>query len=207
MKNNKRKMKNILLPALIVLLMTGCRKDLCYNHDEHGTDIRADVKATWECEWERSDDFDWEIHWPDCSCGYDELRPEVANGIRAVIYDTEGTAYTERNLKSEGGILPMTEGMHSILFYNNDTEYIVFEDLPSSATATATTRTRTRSTFANTEAHDGERTVNEPDMLSDTTSKSTTHSGQPNRPPFPSRCTHWFIPTWCATNSVMGWNT
>ena len=165
MKNNQRKMKNILLPALIVLLMTGCRKDLCYNHDEHGTDIRADVKATWECEWERSDDFDWEIHWPDCSCGYDELRPEVANGIRAVIYDTEGTAYTERNLKSEGGILPMTEGMHSILFYNNDTEYIVFEDLPSSATATATTRTRTRSTFANTEAHDGERTVNEPDML------------------------------------------
>ena len=60
MKNNKRKMKNILLPALIILLMTGCRKDLCYNHDEHGTDIRADVKATWECEWERSDDFDWE---------------------------------------------------------------------------------------------------------------------------------------------------
>ena len=39
----------------------------------------------------------------------------------------------------------MSEGVHSLLFYNNDTEYIVFSGLSASATATATTRTLTRS--------------------------------------------------------------
>ena len=57
----------------------------------------------------------------------------------------------------------MTEGRHSILFYNNNTEYIVFNDLTSSATATATTRTRTRAGFS--ELHKNERTVGQPDML------------------------------------------
>lgn len=57
----------------------------------------------------------------------------------------------------------MTEGRHSILFYNNNTEYIVFNDLTSSATATATTRTRTRAGFS--ELHKDERTVGQPDML------------------------------------------
>lgn len=57
----------------------------------------------------------------------------------------------------------MSEGVHSLLFYNNDTECIVFSGLSASATATATTRTLTRSGFK--ELHGDERTVNPPDML------------------------------------------
>jgi hypothetical protein len=94
---------------------------------------------------------------------YDDLRPEVPGGIRAVVYDPDGNRHDERNLAAEGGRLAMTEGRHSILFYNNNTEYIVFNDLTSSATATATTRTRTRAGFS--ELHKDERTVGQPDML------------------------------------------
>lgn len=149
-----------------VLLLTGCRKDLCYTHDEHGLAVKVDVVADWEQEWERTHDTDWEQNWPeDFSCTYDDLRPEVADGIRALVYADEGGSYSEYNLEADGGRLPMNEGTNTLLFYNNDTEYIVFSDLTTSASASATTRTRTRATFTNTEAHADERTINEPDML------------------------------------------
>lgn len=163
MKHIERNMKRILAFSLVLLpVLTGCRKDLCYTHDEHSISVKTDVVATWECEWERNHGTDWSENWPHCTCGYDDLRPEPADGIRAIVYD-EGGAYTQNNLSAEGGRLPMTEGKHSLLFYNNDTEYIVFEDLPSYATASATTRTRSRGSFE--ELHAGERTVSEPDML------------------------------------------
>ena len=93
---------------------------------------------------------------------YDELRPDIAEGIRALVYSAGG-GFSENNLSAEGGRLPMKEGVHSLLFYNNDTEYILFNDLTTSASASATTRTRTRSSFK--ELHAGERTVSPPDML------------------------------------------
>lgn len=68
----------------------------------------------------------------------------------------------------------MTEGRHSILFYNNNTEYIVFNDLTSSATSTATTRTRTRAGFS--ELHKDERTVGHPICSTAVTSGNTRRS-------------------------------
>lgn len=150
----------------IILLLASCRKDLCYDHDAHGLAVKVDVVADWEQEWERMHETDWEQGWlEDFSCTYDELRPDVAEGIRALVYADIGSAYNEYNLEATGGRLPMAEGTNTLLFYNNDTEYIVFSDLDASASASATTRTRTRSTFTSTEAHAEERTINEPDML------------------------------------------
>ena len=150
----------------ILLLFSGCRKDLCYTHDEHGWAVKVNVVADWEQEWERMHETDWEQNWmEDFSCSYDELRPDVADGIRVLLYPDQGDRYNEYNLEAEGGRLSMAEGMNSLLFYNNDTEYIVFSDLDASAAASATTRTRTRTTFTSTPAHADERTINEPDML------------------------------------------
>jgi len=150
----------------ILLLLSGCRKDLCYTHDEHGWAVKVNVVADWEQEWERMHETDWEQNWmEDFSCSYDELRPDVADGIRVLVYPDQGDRYNEYNLEAEGGRLSMAEGMNSLLFYNNDTEYIVFSDLDASAAASATTRTRTRTTFTSTPAHADERTINEPDML------------------------------------------
>ena len=38
---------------LCLLLCTGCRKDLCYDHDQHGTSVKVDAQFSWEQEWGR----------------------------------------------------------------------------------------------------------------------------------------------------------
>jgi len=166
MKNHQLKIWNWACPSLLALLLltaTGCRKDLCYNHDEHSYSVKIDLVAEWELEWERTYNFDWEELWlEEWERLYEEFRPEAAEGIRAVVYHTDGT-YSESNLPAEGGRLPMAEGTHDVLLYNNDTEYIVFDQLTTSATAQATTRSVTRASLQ--ELHAGERTVNQPDQL------------------------------------------
>lgn len=170
--NGNRKHGRHLLPSssclclMALLLLAGCRKDLCYDHDEHGLAVKVDVLADWEQEWERTHETDWEQMWPaDFAYGYDDLRPDVADGIRALVYADESGQYSEYNLESDGGRLPMNEGLNTLLLYNNDTEYIVFSNLDASASASATTRTRTRATFNGVDEHADERTINEPDML------------------------------------------
>jgi hypothetical protein len=70
------------------------------------------------------------------------------------------------NLEIHGGSVILSEGQHSLLFYNNDTEYIVFDDLSSSVTARASTRSRNRTDYiGNSYFRGNEITVNQPDML------------------------------------------
>lgn len=151
------------LYAATLLLLGGCRKDLCYDHPDHAFSVQVNLTATWKQEWERSYQTDWQSVWnPAWPQRYDDLRPDVPTGIRARIY-TGGTAENEGNLSPEGGRLYMNEGTHDLLFYNNDTEYIVFNDIAALASASATTRSLTRGAFE--ALHAGERTVNQPDML------------------------------------------
>ena len=155
-------MKRWTVAMLLLAMLSGCRKDLCYNHEEHSMAVKTHVQAAWEQEWEREFHINWEEVWKEeWPREYDEFRPEVSEGMRAIVYTDE--KYAESNLNSEGGRLAMPEGRHSLLFYNNDTEYIIFDEVTSLATASATTRTRTRANFA--ELHENERTVTPPDML------------------------------------------
>ncbi len=114
--------------------------------------------------WEYDHGMAWSENWDAerFNREYEELHPERATGIAAFVYNEDGTR-TEYHLPDEGGLLPMSEGRKSLLFYNDDTSYIVFGDLDSWASATASTRTRTRATY--TELHGNERTVNAPDVL------------------------------------------
>lgn len=167
MKNEERKMKNIALAGTMLLaavLTTGCRKDLCYNHADHAPSVKTDVEINWELEWERPYDMDWKKTWNEQLMGrlYDDLRPEAATGIRTLIY-REGELIAENNLPESGGRLPLNEGTFDILFHNNDTEYVLIDNSTTAAATRATTRTVTRGGFM--ELHEGERTVNQPDML------------------------------------------
>lgn len=149
----------VMSAAVLLLSLSGCRKELCYDHSHW----KVNVIPEWELVWERDYGRAWETSWN--SPGgivYDSLRPVPGTGIAAVVYKEDST-YTERHLPGEGGELPLGEGRQSILFYNDNTEYIVFSSMSSYAEATATTRTRTRSTYS--EAHGDESTVNSPDML------------------------------------------
>ena len=149
--------------AGLTFLSTSCRKDLCYDHDEHGLSVKVNLSSDWEQEWERAYTYDWEELWEeDWKHDYDDLRPAPADGIRVQVYTSDGQRM-ESNLPDEGGRVAMPEGTHELLFYNNDTEYIVFDGVAASESATATTRGVTRSSYR--ELHAGERTVNQPDML------------------------------------------
>lgn len=193
------------LYAATLLLLGGCRKDLCYDHPDHAFSVQVNLTATWEQEWERSYQTDWQSVWnPAWPQRYDDLRPDVPTGIRARIY-TGGTAENEGNLSPEGGRLYMNEGTHDLLFYNNDTEYIVFNDIAALASASATTRSLTRGAFE--ALHAGERTVNQPDMLYGAYIGS--YEALPTRrlSVCPCVCSRSPIPTSCATSSNRGFST
>lgn len=166
---NRKIAAGLLLAAAFTT--TGCRKDLCYNHDEHAPSVKAVVEPEWMQEWENpytggDIQLDWEEIWEEQGWprSYDEFRPDIADGIRSIVYN-EDAAPSTSNLDNDGGVISMTEGTHSILFYNNDTEYIIFDGTNNSATATASTRTRTRAGYRAPEPHQDERTITTPDPL------------------------------------------
>ncbi len=148
----------------ILVLGASCRKEICYDHEEHAPRVRLDVQAEWETVWERDYGCSWSDSWnSEWKWAYTDFIPQPATGIRSLIYKQDGTVHDERNLPADGGRLYLKEESYSLLFYNNDTEYIVYSGLGEKANATATTRTITRNTF--TALHGGERTINPPDML------------------------------------------
>ena len=111
---------------------------------------------------------------------YDSLRPVPGGGLAVFVYREEGSP-TERHIGADGGVLPVGEGRHSLLFYNDDTEYIVFSGLDTWVEASATTRTRTRSTYQ--DAHGEESTVNSPDMLFGAWIENYEPAGSPDATP------------------------
>lgn len=149
----------VMSAAVLLLSLSGCRKELCYDHDHW----KSNVVADWELVWERDYGMAWEQNW-DSPAGYvyDSLRPVPGTGIAVLVYKEDST-YSERHIGADGGLLPLGQGLQSMLFYNDDTEYIIFSGLNSHAEASASTRTRTRSTY--TERHGDESTVSSPDML------------------------------------------
>ena len=68
--------------GVLLLALTGCRKELCYTHDEHSYSVKTHVKADWEQEWERTYYVDWEEVWrEEWPREYDEFRPDPGTGL------------------------------------------------------------------------------------------------------------------------------
>lgn len=155
-----------------VLLLAGCtHKELCFDHEDHAYTSAIKVEAEYEQEWQYfcEGGTDWEAYasWQETfGMEYNDLRPAIPEGLRVQLYKS-GDLYSTSNLAALGGTVSMQPAEYSILFYNNDTEYIVFDYLPTYASARATTRTRTRATYVGNSYVDAEseNTVNPPDML------------------------------------------
>lgn len=164
----KRRGLGLMLCGILVMLSTGCRKDLCYNHDAHRPGCKLQITTQWEREWERPYGVNWKEYWPfaDTLPPYDEFRPGIPSGLEILCYDSvdeNRTDVGEYHLPAVGGLLFTERNTRALLFFNDDTEYIIFNDIDSAITASATTRSRSRSTY--TKTHKNERTVNPPDML------------------------------------------
>ena len=177
-----------LIPSLVgaFVLLTACEhKDLCFDHEDHAPRTAVQIDATYEREWQYTLDgaTDWSHYaqW-DQTFGfpYDSLRPAVPDGLRVQVYNSDGT-HNVMNLPPEGDVVQMRPGEHALLFYNNDTEYIVFDDMASFASARATTRSRSRVSYKGNTFMEGEpeNTVNAPDMLYGSYIDSYTAVSQP----------------------------
>lgn len=158
----KRSVAMLLGSLLVLVSVSSCRKELCYNHWEHSPSVKARLNVSYEQEWERDYGNTWMENWDDAfMCNYDDFRPEKPEGLSIMAYQ-DGKRYSERNVGPDGDLIPLNEGEGAILIINNDTEYILFNDMDNSANATVTTRTRTRSPYSE---QYNEVTVNAPDML------------------------------------------
>lgn len=160
-----------MLAGMMTILSSCEHKELCFDHPEHAPKSQVLVEAKYEQEWQYTyeDGTDWAAYpaWQETfGMKYDDLCPDIPDGLRVQVYNEDGSNNIV-NIAPEGGIVPMREGEHSLLFYNNDTEYIVFDDLKSYVSARATTRSRTRSTYLGNSYSNNRNvnTVNSPDML------------------------------------------
>ena len=153
--------------VLLAVLVSSCQhKDLCFHHREHAFKYHVNIIADYRQDWEENYGFkDWEIAWPDHYIPYETLRPSTPTGLRVVNSNSEGQTNIH-NISPEGGVVTLYEGVNDILFYNNDTEYIVFSRTDHGASTRATTRTRTRASYIGSKfANPDEQTMTPPDML------------------------------------------
>lgn len=159
---------------MLGVLLSCNNKELCFNHFEHASRYATDVAITYHRYWEQAyeNNTDWSARWSSLGLGfaYDDLRPEIPEGVRLTSFNAAGVR-TDINIEPMGEEVYLSPGLNSLLFYNNDTEYIVFNDMGSYGQASATTRSRSRSTYTGNPYYkpiDGSRneeTVSAPDML------------------------------------------
>lgn len=158
----------------VLLSVASCdHKELCFDHPEHALRYDTDVKISYNREWELpyKNQTDWQAEWNEAEFGmsYNSLLPQEPSGVRVAMYAQEPPRLVD-NIGAHGGTIRMRPGLNSVIFYNNDTEYIVFDDMDNFASAKATTRSRSRSTyqgnpFASDYGSRAETTVAPPDML------------------------------------------
>lgn len=153
--------------CLLLLLLASCNhQELCYDHPPHAHRYHIRVLADYRLEWEELyTGTDWKNNWPSHYLPYEGFLPVKPMGLRVVNSGFDGKSDIH-NLPADGGTITLYDGENDLLFYNNDTEYILFSHEDNGATTRASTRSRTRATYRGSKyANEGEETVNAPDML------------------------------------------
>lgn len=163
-----------LAPLAGSLVLAACEhKDLCFDHYDHASRSQTRIEASYNRIWEMGKDgtVPWHDRWPESfGIGYDALIPGMPEGLCVNAYSDGGAAEVS-HIPAAGGVADMFAGANSLLFYNDDTEYIIFDDLSVSVSAKATTRARSRASYVGNPFYHSpnsgykERTVTPPDPL------------------------------------------
>lgn len=166
--------KLFILPVLLLACLASCEhKDLCYLHWHDSTRFPHVVKASYEQNWEytSTEGIDWEKVWNAEKFGmeYDDLRPGIPSGLCMTLFPAN-TLFSDLNITADSCCVGLPYGKTGLLFYNNDTERIVFDGMSDPSTAIAQTRSSVRgsymgSPFTREDSDEPEVTVNEPDIL------------------------------------------
>lgn len=162
----------IYLLVLITLALTSCdQKELGYWSEISA--CRYEIVASYDSQWYvlpyEGEGRDWAEEWDETEfkMSYESLLPAEPEGLRVILYDSNDKR-NELNLPTHGGEISLNPGTYSLMLYNNDTEYIVFNDLHQAAQATASTRARSRSAYRGSQyvrSEANENTITAPDML------------------------------------------
>lgn len=162
--NYSSTLRALLAAAIMATAFTSCRKELCYNHFRS-----VSATLTWEYEWERNYGNNHSATWDAGYHGfsYESLLPGKPESVTMLKYRPDESSPSTLFISADGAEINIGEGgEHSLLFFNNDTEYIILSDMASLPAARATTTTRTRSTLGQIrDMHPDERTMNPPDVL------------------------------------------
>lgn len=109
----------------------------------------TNVEAEYDTEWyiPITPRINWDKDFP-TTLGVDRaiLRPQIPSGLRIVSYPDEGEIRTF-NLPAHGGEINLHSLSSHLLFYNNDTEYIIINPQAGFDNVTATTRQNSSSTY------------------------------------------------------------
>lgn len=133
----RQSLNRIFIPLLPLLAsaLAGCEHKVCASpisntHRVTATRIEASYDLTWEMR--HPDGPDWPMEWPDdFGMDYESLNPRIPAGLCVNPYGADGITLT-RHLPASGGQVDMSPGLNSVLMYNDDTEFIVFNNLNSS---------------------------------------------------------------------------
>lgn len=148
---------------LLTSLVTGCYRKPLYvaqrgmlNIDVSVYDIQLDL--LWGIDWKT----EWQYLWDESL--YGPIGYTEPAGVRANVYALneakERSKYTTRNFGSEGGRVNLTtKQSYDMMFYNNDTEYILFAT-DDATYYYATTRSNTKASYTRSYT-----TYNQPDQL------------------------------------------
>ena len=154
----------VFVALLLTSIITGCqRKDLylaqrgTLNIDVSVYDIPLDL--LWGLDWKT----EWQYLWDESL--YGPIGYTEPTGIRANVYTLDETnqrfRYTTRNLPKTGGKVSLTTRQsYDMVFYNNDTEYILFSTDEANDYFYATTRSNTKAAYTRSYDH-----YNQPDQL------------------------------------------
>lgn len=155
--------RRMTLPLVVVTAassMTSCRKSLCYDHYRS-----LYVDFVWEQVWERQLDSD-SINNVALQLGearYRSLIPSICDEVTAITCNVETPQDFRMSYHDNSGAdLAIDGGANLLMFFNQDTEDIIFDDLDNVYAAIATSRPLSRSTYVPAE---GEVTMTEPDVL------------------------------------------
>lgn len=148
----------------ILSALTSCeRKDLYLA--QHGT-LNIDVSVyniqldlLWGIDWKA----EWQYLWDESL--YGPIGYTEPAGVRANVYtlneENQRQKYTTRNMPKTGGKVNLTTRQnYDMIFYNNDTEYILFSSDENNGYIYATTRSNHRAAYTRSYTH-----YNQPDQL------------------------------------------
>ena len=153
-----------LVMMIFMTALTGCERKPLYlaqrgtlNVDVSVYNIQLDLLwgVDWKTEWQYM--WDESLHGP---LGYSE-----PSGVRANVFSltesNERFKYTTRNLPKSGGRVNLTTRQsYDMVFFNNDTEYILFYSDDANDYFYATTRSNAKTAYTRAYAH-----YNQPDQL------------------------------------------